>query len=44
MRLEPTDEIPENNRGYGVVKIQDEAARLIYRNGYGTSWIAENCP
>ena len=22
LRLEPTDEIPENNRGYGVVKIQ----------------------
>jgi len=29
VRLEPTDEIPENNRGYGVVKIQSEP-RILY--------------
>ena len=29
LRLEPTDEIPENNRGYGVVKIQGEP-RVLY--------------
>ncbi len=28
LRLEPTDEIPENNRGYGVVKIQGEPRAL----------------
>ena len=29
LRLEPTDEIPENNRGYGVVKVQGKP-RVLY--------------
>ena len=30
LRLEPLDDIPENNRGYGVVKVQGKPRVLLY--------------
>ena len=30
LKLEPTDEIPENNRGYSVVKIRGNQPRVLY--------------